>query len=121
MSGSILKAWWNDIEYSVKSTADIAQKSGSEIEGIANSGPTVYKDEKQVQTVENMEFMVDAAAEIALRDDLKNKVIASMGFKEEDGRVKNQTGRLNLGDYNSMEQTLPVTMIPLGDWEITPA
>ena len=119
MSGSINKFWWNGVTYDVKSSADFSQNAESTTEGIATSGNTLYKDEKQVATIESVELIVDSVAERQLRDDARNKVVAPMGFEEEDGRVKNATGRLSLGAYTSMESTLEVTMVPESSWEIT--
>ena len=119
MSGSISKFWWDGVTYDVKSTADFSQNPESTIEGIATSGKTLYKDEKQIASVESVELIVDAVAERQLREDARGKVVAPMGFVEEDGRVKNATGRLSLGSYTTMEQTLEVTMIPEDIWEIS--
>ena len=121
MSGSILKAWWNGVTYPVKATADLNQNPSGELEGIATSGDTLFKEEKQVETIENFEMIVTAEEEATLREDFKNKVKAAMGFKEEDGRIKDAFGRLKLGVYNTMESTLEVAMIPKGTWTITPA
>lgn len=119
MSGSISKLWWNGQTYVVKATADFSQNAEATVEGIATSGQTLFKREKQVAMVESVELIVDAVEERQLREDFKNGVIAPMGFEEEDGRVKNATGQLNLGAYNSMESTLEVSMIPLEGWTIT--
>lgn len=119
MSGSLTSFWWNNQTYNVKSTADLSQNPEATVEGIANTGSTIYKTEKQVPIVESVELLVDKVAERQLRDDARNKVIAPMGFEEEDGRVKNANGRLQLGNYSTSEQTLEVTMIPEDIWEIT--
>jgi hypothetical protein len=119
MSGSISKFWWNGQNYDVKSSADFSQLPESTTEGIATSGKTLYKDEKQVASVESVELIVDKIAERQLREDARNKVVAPMGFEEEDGRVKNATGRLQIGNYSTMESTLEITMVPEGIWDIT--
>lgn len=119
MSGSISKFWWNNQTYDVKSSADFSQNPEATVEGIANTGKTLYKNEKQVPIVESVELIVDSVAERQLRDDARSKVIAPMGFEEEDGRVKNATGRLQIGNYTTMESTLEVTMLPEDIWEIT--
>ena len=120
MAGSIIKGFWNDVEYNVKATTDIDQTSGAEVEGIKHTGGTLFKDEQQAETIGTIDLICDAAAEIALRADEKNKVIAAFGVKEGDGRLKTGTGRINLGSYNSMEETLQVTFIADGEILITP-
>ena len=120
MSGSIIKWWWNGTNYDVKSSADFTENPESELEGIATSGKTLFKEEKQVATVESVELIADAVAQQLLRDDARAKVIANMGYKEEDGTVKNATGRLKLEQRATMESTFTVQMIPQGTWEITP-
>lgn len=119
MSGSIQKFWWNGVTYEVKSSADFSENPESELEGIATSGKTLYKEEKQVPTVESIEVIADAVSQQLLRDDARNKVIANGGYKEEDGTVKNATGRLKIEARTTMEATLTVQMIPQGTWEIT--
>lgn len=120
MSGSLIKAFWNDVEYNAKATSDLDQQSSAEVEGIKHTGGTLFKDEQQPEQLSGIDLIVDAAAEIALRADLKDKVIASFGVKEGDGRLKTGTGRINLGSYNSQEETLPVTFIADGEILITP-
>lgn len=120
MSGSPQKWWWNGVTYEVKSTSDFGENPESELEGIATTGKTLFKEEKQVPTVESVEIIADAPSQIILRDDARAKVIANMGYKEEDGTVKNATGRLKIEQRTTMEATLTVQMIPQGTWEITP-
>lgn len=107
------------MNYNVKATADLSQNPDSELEGIRHTGGTLYKEELQVANVESVELILNAAEEATLRLDAKNKVKATMGFKEEDGRVKNGEGRLKIEPYTTMESTMTVTMIPDGEWEIT--
>ena len=65
MAGSLLKAFWNDVEYNVKAPTDIDQTSGAEVEGIRHTGGTLYKDELQAETIGSIDLIVDGAAEIA--------------------------------------------------------
>ncbi len=120
MAGSLLKAFWNDVEYNVKASTDIDQTASAELEGIKHTGGTLFKDEQQAETIGSIDLIVDADAEIALRGDFRDKVVASFGVKEGDGRLKTGTGRINLGSYNSQEQTLPVTFIADGEILLTP-
>jgi len=120
MSGSIQSFWWNSVTYTVKATSDFSENPESELEGIATSGKTLYKEEKQVPNVDSVELIVDGVEMQTLRGDARDKVIASMGYKEEDGTVKNASGRLKIEPRTTMESTLTVTMIPQGLWDITP-
>ena len=119
MSGSILKFWFDGQTYEVKATADFGENPETELEGIATSGNTLFKEEITVPTVESVELICDAVAQQVLRDAARSKTIASMGYREEDGTVKNATGRLKIEQRTTMESTLTVTMVPQGKWEIT--
>ena len=120
MAGSLRKAFWNDVEYNVKATADIDQTPSADVEGIKHTGGTLFKDEQQTEDIGSIDLIVDGPAELALRADLRDQVVASFGVVEGDGRVKTGTGRINLGSYNSQEETLPVTFIADGEILITP-
>ncbi len=120
MSGSILSAWIDGTTYNVKADADFTENSGREIEGVRHSGGTLYKTALQVATVEGIDLIVDSVEKLTIRDIINNGDIIAFGYKEEDGAVNNNTGKINNAGRTTQENTMAIVMIPDNDWDITP-
>jgi hypothetical protein len=121
MSGSIASFWFNGVTYDVKADADFNENPEEEVEGIATSGDSLFKSTRQVATVDGIDLIVDGVAKQALRQDVRDKVLANGGYEEEDGTVNNATCRLNIVGRTTQENTMSVVLIPKGTWEVTPA
>lgn len=119
MSGSIQSAWVDSITYEVKADADFTENSEFETEGIATSGKTLFKSNKQIATVEGIDFIVDGTEKQTLIAVIRSKDIVPFGYKEEDGTVNNAKGRIQNAGRTTQEDTMSIIMIPEDVWEIT--
>jgi hypothetical protein len=118
VSGSIQKATIDSVTYYVKADSDPTHAGDYATEGIRHSGGTLMKKELQVANIESLDLIVDSVDEQNLRDVAAGSDNVPLSLTYADGTVKTAEGQINIENRTAQENTMPITMIPDGEWQI---
>lgn len=118
VSGSIRKVTLAGVTYDVKADSDPTHVGDVNTEGIRHSGGTLMKKELMVANIESVDLIVDSTQELNLRALALQEENFPMSLTYADNSVKSAEGQIMIENRTAQENTMPITMIPDGEWDI---
>jgi len=115
MSGTPRKITLDGITYNWVADADITEELGKEVEGIATSGQTSFKTTKKVP-IRSGEILVEDGDFESLKSTFNKNESYPMSYENSEGSIYRATGRINIENRTTVENRVPITLIPDDDW-----
>ncbi|MEJ2043700.1 MAG: hypothetical protein P8X74_03610 [Reinekea sp.] len=116
-SGTIRSVRINKVQYSAAADADLSRTTGKyATEGQATTGDTNMKLTKQVEIVEGVDLVLDAANRENLRTVINNRADVDLEYTIADGSTYTASGRISVSGDVTQDNKVTIMMIPRKSW-----